>query len=98
MDRHVYITSVFLCEGAACLGGDFAVRENGGIEPRRRGGLRSRLHRYFHVAALLPYFDEAGIFRATVFESAEETSSARFRVRYPGDFIHFLRWYFRKKT
>jgi hypothetical protein len=56
-----------------------------------RGGPRPRLRRYFHVAALIPYFDEAGIFRVTVFESAEETSLARFRVRYPGDFINLVR-------
>jgi hypothetical protein len=56
-----------------------------------RGGPRPRLRRYFHVAALLPYFDETGVFRVTVFESAEETSFARFRVRYPGDFINLVR-------
>jgi len=33
-----------------------------------------RLRRYFHIAALFPYFDDAGVFRVTVFESAAETS------------------------
>jgi len=33
-----------------------------------------RLRRYYHIAALFPYFDDDGIFRVTVFESAAETS------------------------
>lgn len=32
------------------------------------------LRRYFHIAALFPYFDEDGVFRVAVFESAAETS------------------------
>lgn len=32
------------------------------------------LRRYFHIAALFPYFDEDGAFRVAVFESAAETS------------------------
>lgn len=33
-----------------------------------------RLRRYFHIAALFPYFAEDGTFNVAVFESAEETS------------------------
>lgn len=33
-----------------------------------------QLRRYFHIAALFPYFDDDGVFRVTVFESAAETS------------------------
>lgn len=33
-----------------------------------------QLRRYFHIAALFPYFDDAGVFRVAVFESAAETS------------------------
>lgn len=33
-----------------------------------------RLRRYYHIAALFPYFSEDGVFHVTVFESAEETS------------------------
>lgn len=36
-----------------------------------------RLRRYFHIAALFPYFDTDGIFQVAVFESAEETSLDR---------------------
>ncbi|MDX9959146.1 MAG: hypothetical protein RBT68_11950 [Spirochaetia bacterium] len=35
------------------------------------------LRRYFHIAALFPYFDTDGIFKVAVFESAEETSLDR---------------------
>lgn len=35
------------------------------------------LRRYFHIAALVPYFDEDGVFRVAVFESAAETSLER---------------------
>jgi len=41
-----------------------------------------RLREYFHIAALIPYFDELGVFRIVVFESAEETSFEAFRTRY----------------
>jgi len=40
-----------------------------------------RLRQYFHIAALVPYFDEYGIFRIAVFESAEETTFSSFRAR-----------------
>jgi hypothetical protein len=56
-----------------------------------RGGPRPRLRRYFHVAALVPYFDTNGVFRVVVFESVEETQFARFKVRYPGHFINLVR-------
>jgi len=41
-----------------------------------------RLRQYFHITALIPYFDETGVFRIVVFESAEETSFDAFRRRY----------------
>jgi hypothetical protein len=44
-----------------------------------------RLREYFHVAALIPYFDEFGVFRIVVFESAAETSFDTFRHRYPAE-------------
>ncbi|MCL2721589.1 MAG: hypothetical protein FWD47_09670 [Treponema sp.] len=50
-----------------------------------------RLRQYYHVAVLIPYFDEAGIFRIVVFESAAETSFTSFRNRYPGHFINLVR-------
>jgi hypothetical protein len=55
-----------------------------------------RLRRYFHVAALIPYFDEYGVFRVVVFESAAETSFGEaasfsgFRNRYPGHYVNLV--------
>ena len=49
-----------------------------------------RLRQYFHVAALFPYFDELGVFRVAVFESAAETNFAGFRSRYPGHFVNLV--------
>ncbi|MDR1867582.1 MAG: hypothetical protein LBQ77_04890 [Treponema sp.] len=46
---------------------------------------------HFHVAALIPYFDERGIFQITVFESVEETSFNHFKNRYPGHFVNLVR-------
>jgi hypothetical protein len=50
-----------------------------------------RLRQYFHVAALIPYFDEFGTFRVVVFESAAETSFSSFRNRYPGHFVNLVK-------
>jgi hypothetical protein len=49
-----------------------------------------RLRQYFHVAALVPYFDEYGVFRIVVFESAAETSFNAFRGRYPGHYVNLV--------
>jgi hypothetical protein len=49
------------------------------------------LRTYFHIAALFPYFDEDGNFRVAIFESAEETSFNRFRVRYPSHYVNLSR-------
>ena len=50
-----------------------------------------RLRQYFHIAALIPYFDEQGVFRITVFESAAETSFNAFKNRYPGHHVNLVR-------
>jgi hypothetical protein len=52
---------------------------------------KPRMRQYFHTAALLPYFDEHGVFHIAVFESAAETSFNRFRIRYPGNYINLVR-------
>ena len=49
------------------------------------------LRRYFHVAALLPYFDEEGIFRIVVFESAAETSFERLLDNPRYEFVQLVR-------
>ncbi|GBU28656.1 hypothetical protein R84B8_02216 [Treponema sp. R8-4-B8] len=50
-----------------------------------------RLRQYFHVAALVPYFDENGFFRIVVFESAAETSFTAFRNRYPRHNVNLVK-------
>jgi hypothetical protein len=60
------------------------------VTPANPRGL-PRLRQYYHVAALVPYFNEAGAFHVAVFESAAETSINRFRNRYPGQFVNLVR-------
>ena len=50
-----------------------------------------RMREYFHVAALVPYFTEHGVFQVAVFESAAETSINAFRSRYPGHYVSLVR-------
>jgi len=49
------------------------------------------LRRYFHIAALFPSFDEDGIFRVTVFESAAETSLDRILTDRDYEFVKLVR-------
>jgi len=49
------------------------------------------LRQYYHIAVLVPYFSERGVFQVAVFESAEETSFTAFKARYPGQFVNLLR-------
>ena len=49
------------------------------------------IRRHFHVAALVPYFTEDGVFKVTVFESSAETSFDAFVRRYPGYQVHLVR-------
>jgi hypothetical protein len=48
------------------------------------------LRQYFHIAALVPYFDEYGVFNIVVFESAAETSFSTFRARHTGRFVNLV--------
>ena len=52
---------------------------------------RPRMRQYFHIAALVPYFNEYGEFHVTVFESAEETSFNAFKTRYPDHYVNLVR-------
>ena len=49
------------------------------------------LRQYYHVAVLVPYFNEQGNFQVVVFESAEETSFNKFKNRYPGQYVNLVR-------
>ncbi|MCL2602003.1 MAG: hypothetical protein FWD91_04225 [Treponema sp.] len=50
-----------------------------------------RLRQFFHIAVLVPFFNERGDFEIAVFESAEETSFRNFSTRYPGHFVNLVR-------
>jgi hypothetical protein len=54
-------------------------------------GPAPRMRQHFHVVVLVPYFTEAGNFRIALFESAAETSFAKFKTRYPGHYINMVR-------
>ena len=60
------------------------------VTPDNPRGL-PRLRQYYHIAVLVPYFTEQGVFQVAVFESAAETSFGRFRTRYPGQFVNLVR-------
>jgi len=51
----------------------------------------SRLRQYYHVAALVPYFDENGFFKIVVFESAAETTFIGFRTRHLGSHVNLVK-------
>jgi len=50
-----------------------------------------RMRQHFHIAVLVPYFNEYGVFQTAVFESAEETSFIPFKNRYPGHYVNLVR-------
>jgi hypothetical protein len=52
---------------------------------------RPRMRQHFHVAVLIPYFNEYGNFQVAVFESAGETPFTAFKNRYPGHYINLVR-------
>ncbi|MDR1239472.1 MAG: hypothetical protein LBK27_05110 [Treponema sp.] len=52
---------------------------------------RPRMRQFFHVAVLVPYFNEYGNFQVAVFESAEETSFNNFKTRYPNHAVNLVR-------
>jgi hypothetical protein len=54
-------------------------------------GTAPRLRQHYHVAVLLPQFDEEGRFSIGVFESAVESKFDSFVKRYPGHAVHLTR-------
>ena len=49
------------------------------------------LRQYYHIAVLVPYFNEQGNFQVVVFESAAETSFNRFKTRYQRQYVNLVR-------
>jgi hypothetical protein len=54
-------------------------------------GPAPRMRQHYHVAVLIPYFNEYGVFQTAVFESAAETSLNAFMARYPGHMVNLVR-------
>ncbi len=54
-------------------------------------GPAPRMRQFFHIAVLVPYFNEYGDFQVACFESAAETSFSKFKTRYPGGFVNMAR-------
>jgi hypothetical protein len=54
-------------------------------------GPEPRMRQHYHIAVIIPYFNEYGTFQTAVFESAEETSLNRFIARYPGQQVNLVR-------
>jgi hypothetical protein len=54
-------------------------------------GPAPRMRRHYHVAVLIPYFNEYGVFQTAVFESAAETSLNAYMARYPGHMVNLVR-------
>lgn len=84
----------FSFEGIHPLLYTLAINEPGNIylaSINHEVGTKPRMRQHFHVAVLVPYFNEYGTFQISVFESAEETSFNRFKNRYPGHFVNLVR-------
>ena len=60
------------------------------VTPQNWRGL-PKMRQYFHVAVLVPFFNEYGNFQIVVFESADETSFNFFRNRYPGHYVNLVK-------
>jgi hypothetical protein len=52
---------------------------------------RPRMRQFFHLAVLVPFFNEYGTFQVVVFESAGETSFTHFKTRYPSHAVNLVR-------
>ncbi len=50
------------------------------------------LHQHFHLVVLFPFFMPGGGFRVQVMERNAETSLAALQARYPGRYVHLVRF------
>jgi hypothetical protein len=84
----------FSMEGLRPLLYTLAINEPGNIYlaslNRERGPAPSQ-RQHYHVAVLVPLFNEFGNFQILVFESAEETSFAGFLRRHPESMVNLVR-------
>jgi hypothetical protein len=84
----------FGIEGLKPLLYTLAVNEPGNIylaSCNTERGPEPRIRQHYHVAVLVPWFNEYGVFQTAVFESAEETSLARFTGQHAGEQVNLVR-------
>ncbi|MDR2470482.1 MAG: hypothetical protein LBD09_00010 [Treponema sp.] len=84
----------FGVEGLRPLLYTLAVNEPGHIylaSVSRERGPNPIQRQHYHVAVLVPYFNEYGVFQTAVFESAAETNLAGFIRRHPGAQVNLVR-------
>ncbi|MDR2048594.1 MAG: hypothetical protein LBP69_03995 [Treponema sp.] len=84
----------FGIEGLKPLLYTLAVNEPGHVylvSVNNETGPAPRMRRHYHVAVLIPYFNEYGVFQTAVFESAAETSLNACIARYPGHMVNLVR-------
>ena len=84
----------FSMEGLRPLLYTLAVNEPGHIylaSVNRERGTAPPQRQHYHVAVLVPYFNEFGNFQILVFESAEETNFAGFLRRHPEGMVNLVR-------
>jgi hypothetical protein len=82
----------FGTEGLPALLYELAVKDPGyfylaSISKQDKAGLRH----HYHIAVLLPWFDDSGAFHVDVFESAAETSLSALVTRTAGQMAHLVR-------
>jgi hypothetical protein len=84
----------FSVEGIRPLLYTLAVNEPGNLylaSVNRERGPDPVQRQHYHVAVLVPYFNEYGVFQVAVFESAAETNLAGFIGRHPDAQINLVR-------
>jgi hypothetical protein len=84
----------FSVEGLRPLLYTLAINEPGNLylaSVNRERGPAPVQRQHYHVAVLVPYFNEYGVFQVAVFESAAETNLAGFIGRHPGAQINLVR-------
>ena len=86
--------SGFNIEGLRPLLYTLAINEPGNIylaSVNRDAGKAMSARHHYHVAVLVPFFNEHGVFQILVFESAEETNIAGFINRHPRSNVNLVR-------
>jgi hypothetical protein len=88
------LSAGFSVEGLRPLLYTLAINEPGNLylaSVNRERGPEPVQRQHYHVAVLVPYFSEYGVFQVAVFESAAETNLAGFLGRHPEAQVNLVR-------